>query len=352
MNARKTKAMITLPPPPFLSESSEAYHRRYDKRLPTYRERKARKVSCPVCHKVMREQSLTQHLQEIHLRCATAAYTRQSSRGRLYHVNMPDHTAFCPVQDCPFTAHNGYGMRRHFAIIHPHDDVIISQEGSLPRCTSCGIRITSIGPNHCKSKLCVTLTARRKAFETAQQHARATKTVFCIGSTPIETVSEFKYLGRMIATNDRDDLAVTARIKAARAKWMQLYRILSADGVDRKTMTRFYLAIVQAVLLYGSESMVLSSRLLQRLERFHLRCTRWLCHRHIRRRVDGTWEHPPSNEILDACGLSPIRTYIAKRQTTLLHYASTSSPLYQRCLDSLPAPGAQRQQLLWWMHSI
>jgi hypothetical protein len=33
-----------------------------------------------------------------------------------------------------------------------------------------------------------------------------------------------------------------------------MYHILSSDGADSKTMARFYLAVVQAKLLYGSET--------------------------------------------------------------------------------------------------
>jgi len=107
------------------------------------------------------------------------------------------------------------------------------------------------------------LAAKRKSVELTRKHALATQTVFHVNNTSIENVTEFEYLGRMISANDHDELAVTARIKAARSKWMQLYRILSADGADCKTMAKFYLAIVQAVLLYGSESWVLTKRLLQ-----------------------------------------------------------------------------------------
>ena len=244
-------------------------------------------------------------------------------------------------------AHNWHNMRRHFAVMHLYNSIIIDQEGPLPQCSSCGMCLSSIRMSHCRSKFCIALTAKRKSIELARKHAAATQTIFQINNTSIENVSEFKYLGRMISANDRDELAVTARIKAARSKWMQLYRILSADGTGCKTMSRFYLAIVQAVLLYGSETWVLTDRLLQRLERFHLRCARWLCHRHIRRHADGTWEHPDSNEVLNDCGLSPISTYIAKRRTTLLHYATTSSPLHQRCLES-QAVDAKRHQKLWW----
>jgi hypothetical protein len=55
-----------------------------------------------------------------------------------------------------------------------------------------------------------------------------------------------------------------------------LYHILSSDGADSKTMARFYLAMVQAKLLYGSETWVLSRRLLDRLKHFHARSMRTL----------------------------------------------------------------------------
>ena len=138
--------------------------------------------------------------------------------------------------------------------MHLYDSIVIDQEGILPQCSSCGMRLKSIGMRHRKSKLCIALTAKRKSAELIRQYATATQTEFYVDGTAIENVSEFKYLGRMISSNDRDELAVTARIKTARSKWMQLHRILSADGANCKTMTKFYLAIVQAVLLYGSET--------------------------------------------------------------------------------------------------
>jgi hypothetical protein len=127
-----------------------------------------------------------------------------------------------------------------------------------------------------------------------------------------------------------------------------MYCILSSDGADSKTMARFYLAVVQAKLLYGSKTWVLSRRLLDRLEHFHARCARYIAHRDIRHLPDNTWEYPPTLEILDACSLSTIQTYIAKHKTTLLnHYAQSHSALYRRCITSTPiGSGAHRQ--MWW----
>jgi hypothetical protein len=124
--------------------------------------------------------------------------------------------------------------------------------------------------------------------------------------------------------------------------------ILRADNASPKVMARFYMAVVQAILLYGSESWVISKGSLRRLETFHARCARHMAHRHICKLPDGTWEHPPTAEVLDLCGLSPISTYIAARKTTLLtSYAREHSSLYQQCLGSVPL-GSYRTNQCWW----
>ena len=129
----------------------------------------------------------------------------------------------------------------------------------------------------------------------------------------------------------------------------RMHRILSADGADALAMARLYLAVVQAKLLFGSETWVLSERALGRLERFHARCARYIARRHIRKLPDGTWLCPPTNEVLDQCGLSPIATYIAKRKTTLLNnYAIPSSSLYRQCITSTPVGSGARRQM--WRH--
>lgn len=182
----------------------------------------------------------------------------------------------------------------------------------------------------------------------ARQALEANDIVFNVDNVSIETVSEYKYLGRILSADDRDEAAVSYNIKKASNAWFGMYRILSADGADALTMARFYLAVVQAKLLFGSETWVLSERALGRLERFHARCARYLTRRRVRPLPDGTWLCPPTNEVLDQCGLSPIATYIAKRKTTLLNnYAIPSSSLYRQCITSTPIGSGARRQM-WW----
>ena len=163
----------------------------------------------------------------------------------------------------------------------------------------------------------------------------------------IENVDQFLYLGRILHKDDLDDLAVTARLTKARATWGSLFRILSAEGASCKIMARFYLAIIQATLLHGCESWVLTKRQMRRLDHFHLRCARHIARMNIRKQADGTWVTPNSVDVLERCGLSSLSDYIAKRKTTILqHYAYEHSSLYRRCFISVPT--SDRHHLVWW----
>jgi len=99
---------------------------------------------------------------------------------------------------------------------------------------------------------------------------------FRVEGVPIERVSQFKYLGRWLDDDDTDISLVFANIRNAERQWSMIRRLLCRRGASRKVMVRFYLAVVQSVLLYGSETWVLSHRLLRRLEAFHHKCARWL----------------------------------------------------------------------------
>jgi hypothetical protein len=163
-----------------------------------------------------------------------------------------------------------------------------------------------------------------------------TNLVFYVGNVPLETVTEYKYLGRPLSTDDTDNAAVSLNISKATHTWFRMYRILSSDANDSITMACFYLAVVQAKLLYGSETWVLSRHLRDHLKRFHARCACYMAHCHICHVPDGTWEYPPTSEVLESCGLSTIEMYIVRCKTTLLnHYAESHSALYHCCISNM-----------------
>ena len=72
----------------------------------------------------------------------------------------------------------------------------------------------------------------------------------------------------------------------------------------------FYKAIVQTVLLYGSESWVVTPRMLEVLKGFHHRVARKLTGKMARRQADGSWDYPPIADALEAAGLFPMEDRI------------------------------------------
>jgi hypothetical protein len=172
------------------------------------------------------------------------------------------------------------------------------------------------------------------------------ETVFLVNGLPIKTVPEFKYLGRMLSNDDSDWPAVKRAVQRAQVTWGRLGRILSSDKASPKAMASIYRAVVQAVLLYGSESWVLTNAMLQTLQSFHHRCARFITGQHIRQNEDKSWTCPPSAYVLNLAGLLPIQEYIEKRRKSVEPYVF-SRPIYQQCVQSRPlARNANRA--VWW----
>jgi hypothetical protein len=201
---------------------------------------------------------------------------------------------------------------------------------------------------HFASKTCQLQTQRHIVRERfATQVALANTASFSINGKPIDRVDNYLYLGRILWWNDHDDAAVAARLSKARSTWGRMLPILRANHARPNIMARFYLAIIQGILLHASESWVISKGTLRRLETFHARCARHMTHQHIRKLPDGTWAYPPTAQVLNLCGLSDISTYITQRKTTLLNsYAQEHSLLYHECLGDVP--GSRKRRRSWW----
>ena len=61
-----------------------------------------------------------------------------------------------------------------------------------------------------------------------------------------------------MSSSDNDFTAVEQNLWREQVKWGCLEKILEREGENRRTMGRFYVAVVQAVLLFRSETWVLS----------------------------------------------------------------------------------------------
>ena len=69
--------------------------------------------------------------------------------------------------------------------------------------------------------------------------------------------------------DDNDWLAVVCNLRKARRKWERLTRVLIREGADAQTSGQIYLVVVQSVLLYGSETWVMTPRIGRVFVEFH-----------------------------------------------------------------------------------
>ena len=256
----------------------------------------------------------------------------------------------CPAEGCDYAGKSRFEMRRHFRSRHLKDTIIVEEEGQLPRCGKCGIFQKSVGLKHQASVDCKRYTESRERRADVKVQKVANEVVFMINERPIKCVKEFKYLGRILDNKDDDRPAINRNLNRARGKWGSIGRILSKENAKPQAMASFYKAIVQSVLLYGSESWVLNKRMLLSLESFHRRCARFITGRHIKENADGTWTYPDSKTTLSQAGMQPIDEYIRRRVLTVMDY-SKERLIYKQCIESKPL-ASNGNQLVWWKYNI
>ena len=104
---------------------------------------------------------------------------------------------------------------------------------------------------------------------------------------PLYQVTSFKYLGRVLAAEDDYWPAVVRNLRHARQKWARLSWVLSREGVDSRTLGQIYLVVVQLVLIYGSETWVLTPHMQRVLVVFHHRVSCRLTGRQLQKVRDG-----------------------------------------------------------------
>ena len=238
-------------------------------------------------------------------------------------------------------------MYRHFAWRHPAATLIIKEDGALERCQECGI-FTKTPGRHPRTETCRKLRKRRENERLQDLQALAEETKFKVEGEEIERVREFRYLGRVLREDDDDTICIDEQIRRARKRWQSVARILKRDGANAKTMGKFYLAIVQAVLLYGAESWTITERNMDKLRRFHWRAARYMSGRHIRKNLDGTWSYPDHEKVLEECRLLPMETYIKRRRGTLRAYLEEHKRALLEEAERMRAPARDPHKILWW----
>jgi hypothetical protein len=331
MNAAKTKAMITDPGHIPIGMTSPAYKFRMTGQGVSEREKRKLPTTCPECGKRMNESSVARHMRQVHhiyqdAREQPVSRRLFSDQANSYTVAFPRGERLernCPVPDCVGKATNGFDMRKHFAKRHPLDEIIIESEGLLPRCNLCNMHISlAYLGSHQQSELCRKIQSRNSNVVAVQRANAARRLQFNLGEHQLEKVDSFLYLGRWMMSNDGDMLAIDNNVKKARAKWACLSRVLSREGANPKIMAQFYISIVMSVLLYGSETWVITAENYKGLEKFHNTVARKIARLPIKYDVgQEEWIRPSMEQVFQLSGLSPLYDYLYQRRQYVQEFA-------------------------------
>jgi hypothetical protein len=337
-NTTKTQTMICTPGRIRTQLPSESYRRMMTGRVRAG-EWNLRDVECYTCGKEMKASSLSRHLADVHDIYQQTVVAEELLELRPPIAELHVRGLPCPFPRCLGWLKDGWMMRRHFRDVHPLDLVRVPSKGCYSRCEWCAMQVNPFYPRHVQTKECQAGVERRKQREMAISSTLALRQQFTVHGDVLERVEVFKYLGRMLAQDDDDIQAVRAQLRKARAVWAR-------QNVAPFAAVRFYQAIVQAVLLYGSETWVISWTALARLEGFHIRVAYRMAREHKPKRGPGNvWIYPRSEDVLKECGMKTMEEYIAIRRQTIATYVATC-PIFTECRRGERKRGAVPHQ--WW----
>ena len=210
------------------------------------------------------------------------------------------------------------------------------------------MQVNPFYPRHYTSKECSIGVEQKQQWMAAVTLALALWQQFSVHGDVLERVEVFKYLGRLLAQDDDDIQAIRAQLRKARATWARVGQVLRSKNTSPRVAAKFYTTVVQAVLLYGSKTWVLSTTALARLEGFHIRAAYRMVKQHKPRRGPGyQWIYPKSEDVLEECGLHTIREYtlFVGRQLRCM-WQPTTHLILDKCEQGVRKRGAIPRR--WW----
>ena len=140
---------------------------------------------------------------------------------------------------------------------------------------------------------------------------------------PLETLRSFKYPGRLLTVVEYYWPSVIVNLHNLRKIWYHLSRILGGEGADPRITGRFYLVVVQASLIFGAETWVMTPRIGRLLGIFHHRVVRIIVGKQSRRHLDWILFYPSLEDTIQVVCLEEMTTKISSRQNTVAQYIAT-----------------------------
>ena len=164
--------------------------------------------------------------------------------------------------------------------------------------------------------------------------------------TPLAPVTSFNYLGIFLAAADDNWPELVHNLWRAWQKWARLTRMLRKESADDSNSGQIYLAVAQSVLIYGSETLVMTLHIGRVLGRFHHQVAHRLTWRKPQRWQEIVWVYPLLEDAITEARLQEVKTYVSRRENTVTHFISPR-PIMDLCMPEERRPGSMMAKR-WW----
>ena len=147
------------------------------------------------------------------------------------------------MEGCPGRVTTRTAIRVHFVHWHVLDTVVMLEEGnfSYPWCAKCNMQVpwrALNGRHQGTSQFLKGAERKRRRMEETDTRENS-KQAFEAYGAPIESVTAFKYLGRILTATDDNWPEVVGNLGKSRRSWGRLSRVLGREGAYPKLSRAF-----------------------------------------------------------------------------------------------------------------
>jgi len=129
----------------------------------------------------------------------------------------------------------------------------------------------------------------------------------------LEKVATFPYLGRILAADNKDNAAVAAQLTKARTSFYAMSKQVLSKHTTREVKVSIFRAVVQAQLLYASETWHMTTAIRNKIDTFQQRTLRHCLGMQPTLR-NGHPLYPKSEDVLKAAHMPRLSQLVAARQ--------------------------------------
>ena len=169
---------------------------------------------------------------------------------------------------------------------------------------------------------------RRRLKEDEEREVTTRAFSACV--RPLEMVTSFKYLVQVTSSADDYWPAVVKNLSRASKLLSSMSRIFSREGAAPRVYGFFFKAVVQAVLLFGAETWVVTPRMGKSLGGVQTQVDRRLTGRLLQRTLDRSWRYTlAAAAAREEAVFLTMEEYIRRQQNRVSQYIATRSLLDQ-----------------------